>query len=40
MRILIAAADVTSRPMRQGALRKWGDDVVGAANGTEAWEAL
>jgi two-component system, cell cycle response regulator len=40
MRILIADDDVTSRLVLAGVLRKHGDDVVVAIDGTAAWAAL
>lgn len=40
MQILIADDDVTSRLVLTGVLQKWGHDVVVAADGAEAWEAM
>jgi diguanylate cyclase (GGDEF)-like protein len=40
MRILIADDDVTSRLVLAGVLRKHGDEVVVALDGTEAWDVM
>ena len=40
MKILIADDDVTSRLVLAGVLRKHGDEVVVAVDGTEAWDAM
>jgi diguanylate cyclase (GGDEF)-like protein len=40
MRILIADDDVTSRLVLAGVLRKHGDEVVVAVDGTEAWDVM
>jgi phosphoserine phosphatase RsbU/P len=40
MKILIAEDDPVSRRVLQAQLVKWGYDVIMAADGTEAWEAL
>ena len=40
MRILVADDSVVSRHLLVATLRKWGYDVVDAANGTDAWRIL
>ena len=40
MRVLIADDDAANRRLLEGALQKWGYEIVTARDGLEAWEAL